>query len=170
MEEKSPFEIVIEYKRAKDREIGRINREIAALTEKYPHADKKISDGHHTFGLLYDYRMAYNALLFNEWAKTGQYGVCKSKKHHDGEPCFGGTHFIVCAQLPTGQVTNHYKLEYWEAFTISEVELAPEWDGHTPEEAKDRLLRMLPGEFGGYVLDMKKATLLKLEDLEEEEE
>ncbi|WP_336513387.1 hypothetical protein [Mycobacteroides franklinii] len=97
------------------------------------------SDGHHTFAELYHYRMLYNALLFNEWAAQGRYGVHKSKRHSDGEECFGGGWFIVSAQLPNGQVTNHYKLEFWDLFVLPERELAAEWDGHTPQVVAERL-------------------------------
>lgn len=99
-----------------------------------------ISDGHHTFGELYYYRMLYNAGLFNLLFKYyPEIHICKSRRHHTGEECFGGGWFIVMAQLPTGQISNHYKLEYWDLFKIPEEELSPKWDGHTPVEAADRL-------------------------------
>lgn len=41
--------------------------------------------------------------------------------------------------LPTGQVSNHYKLEDWNLFDVSEVDLAPVWDRHTPEDAANRI-------------------------------
>ena len=106
-----------------------------------------ISDGYHTFAEIYRYRMLYNALLFNEWAKKGLFGVCKSKRHSDGEPCFGGDYFVVYAKLPTGQFTNHYKLKYWNLFDIPEVERAPRYDGHTPDEGADRMEKFLKGEW-----------------------
>ena len=67
------------------------------------------SDGYHTFNELYDYRRVYNAALFNEWASQGKYDVHKSWKHSDGKDCFGGGWFIVVAELPTGQASNHYE-------------------------------------------------------------
>lgn len=130
-----------------------------------------VSDGYHTFGQLYDCRLAYNAALFNEWAKdytdaispyknipiaqlhpeikqmlktiTPKYKVHKAKKHYDGELCFGGGWFIVVAVLPTGQITNHYKLEDWDKFMIPETEKAlVEFDGHTTDDVIDRLLAL----------------------------
>ncbi len=103
---------------------------------------RETSDGYHTFNELYDYRKAYNAILFNEWAAQGLYDVHKSSKHHDGESCFGGGWFIVTAQTPAGQVSNHYKDADWDLFQISERELANEWDGHTPQIALGRLFQM----------------------------
>lgn len=70
-----------------------------------------ITDGYHTFDELYDYRMLYNAAFFNFLASLpgNPYNVHMSFSHSDGELCFGGSWFIVMANLPTGQVSNHYK-------------------------------------------------------------
>lgn len=100
------------------------------------------SDGYHTFNELYDYRKAYNALLFNEWASRGICDVHKSWHHSDGEACFGGGWFIVSAQTPSGQITNHYETADWELFRVPERELAAAWDGHTPAIALERLLTL----------------------------
>lgn len=61
---------------------------------------EELTDGYHTMRELYDYRAAYNALLFNEWSAAGKYDVVKSTRHADGEPCFGGSHFVVYALTP----------------------------------------------------------------------
>lgn len=98
-----------------------------------------VSDGYHTFNELYRYRLLYNAAFFNEIAKLGKVEVCKSHKHYDGEECFGGGWFIVMAELPTGQVSNHYENKDWDLFNVPELETAFEWDGHTPNEAADRI-------------------------------
>ena len=112
-----------------------------------------VSDGYHTFGQLYDCRLAYNAALFNEWAYSNitkttpvpypKYNVHKSLRHHDGELCFGGGWFIVVAILPTGQISNHYKVEDWDLFKIPETEKAlVEFDGHTTDDVITRLLNL----------------------------
>lgn len=100
-------------------------------------------DRHHTMRELYEYRLLYNAHAANEWAKHGTYPVVKSYYHHDGELCFGGGWFIVTAELPSGQVSNHYKNEDWDLFNVPAVDRAPEWDGHTPAQASARLLAEL---------------------------
>ena len=97
------------------------------------------SDGYHTFKELYEFRLLYNAALFNEWAKQGLYGVHKSTKHFDGEDCFGGGWFIVMAQLPFGQISNHYVLEDWDLFKCEVRERGNEWDGHTAQDVANRL-------------------------------
>lgn len=103
----------------------------------------EVSDGHHTFNELYYYRMLYNAAFFNLLPKGW---VHKSKRHHTGEECFGGGWFIVMANLPTGQVSNHYELKDWDLFQVPEKEFADEWDGHTPQEAAKRLYEYLQQE------------------------
>lgn len=103
----------------------------------------EVSDGYHTFNELYYYRMLYNAAFFNLLPKGW---VHKSKRHHTGEECFGGGWFIVMANLPTGQVSNHYELKDWDLFQVQEKEFADEWDGHTPQEAAKRLYEYLQQE------------------------
>jgi len=103
-----------------------------------------ISDGYHTFNELYHYRMLYNALIFNEWAKHGVYQVHKSLRHSDGELCFGGGWFVVVAMLPTGMITNHYKVEHWDLFKIDENGRSPiPYDGHTPTDVANRISEFL---------------------------
>ncbi|MFK7947486.1 MAG: hypothetical protein AB8G11_07850 [Saprospiraceae bacterium] len=111
------------------------------------------SDGYHTFNELYEFRKTLHALLFNEWSKNYEFNrntdiqnqrphnnVHKSKKHHDGELCFGGGWFIVVARLPMGQITNHYKMEDWDLFKIPETEKAMfPFDGHTSQDVLERM-------------------------------
>lgn len=125
----------------------------------------KISDGYHTFDELYHYRMLYNALWLNRFYQTlglamlgsededvieefeKEWDIHKSWKHSDGNPCFGGGWFIVTIKLPTGQVSNHYKAEHWDKFKIPARDVASEWDGHTPQDAAERMEDYLLGEF-----------------------
>ena len=93
---------------------------------------------------LYDFRLVLNALLFNEWAENGKYEVYKSKRHSDGELCFDGEWFVVVAILPSGQVTNHYHLKYWDYFKIPSYEkVKDEFDGHTSTDVLIRYGLML---------------------------
>lgn len=106
-----------------------------------PIEDKgNISDGYHTFNELYEYRLLYNASMFNELAKQGLYDVHKSKRHSDGTIPFGDENwFIVQAELPTGQISNHYEMKDWGLFNIPEKEKANPYDGHTPKDVAKRL-------------------------------
>ena len=102
--------------------------------------ENEISDTHHTFSELYEFRKLYNALLFNEWAIGSEVEVYKSKRHYDGEKCFGGGWFIVVAILPTGQISNHYRLKEWELFKVPEYPMSKyEYDNHTAGDVLERL-------------------------------
>lgn len=109
------------------------------LPEKVKAED--VSDGYHTFGELYEFRKVYNAALFNEWAKQEKYEVHKSERHYDGELCFGGGWFIVAAQLPDGQISNHYEMKDWDLFKVQGTKKALyEFDGHTSRDVLERLM------------------------------
>lgn len=48
--------------------------------------------------------------------------------------------FIVGIDTPDGQATYHYDIDpYWGMFRCKELDRAPEWDGHTPEQAIERI-------------------------------
>lgn len=102
----------------------------------------EVSDGYHSFDELYEFRKVYNACLFNEWAKGDLVQVYKSMKHYDGEECFGGGWFIVIAETPFGQISNHYEMKDWELFDIPWAETPFEpFDGHTPSDVIERLVK-----------------------------
>lgn len=124
-----------------DVNINRINSLIQNLGEN----KELVSDGFHTFKELYDIRLAYNVALFNEWYKNPlcTINVHKSWRHHDGELCFGGGWFIVSAQLPTGQISNHYEAIHWDKFCIPETEKALfPYDGHNTQDVIERLIKL----------------------------
>ena len=50
---------------------------------------------------------------------------------------------FVTAELPTGQVSNHYELKDWDLFKCPEQEYADKWDGHTPQMADERILEYI---------------------------
>jgi hypothetical protein len=105
---------------------------------------EQISDGYHTFQELYEFRKIYNAALFNMAFRSARWDVHKSKKHFDGTPCFGGKYFIVVAMLPGGQISNHYPLEDWNLFKITETEKAKfPFDGHSSQDVIERLKKIL---------------------------
>lgn len=113
-----------------------------------PVIDGSTSDGFHTFDELYLHRMLLNAALFNQLgADAHSFGLHRSLLHNDGAAPFGGGWFIVMATLPTGQISYHYELDHWDLFwNVPELDRALPWDGHTSEQAADRLLRWLQGE------------------------
>lgn len=98
------------------------------------------SDGYHTFNELYHHR----AVLFSVIVRDHRELAWKAMKHHDGTMYDGM--FIVGIETPKGQATYHYDLDpYWEMFDCEEREFAPEWDGHTPDEAIARIAELGSG-------------------------
>ena len=97
----------------------------------------EVSDGYHTFNELYHHRAILFAVICNEYRHL----AWKSLQHHDpSQPMYDGM-FIVGISTPMGQATYHYDIDpYWDKFNnIPEYDRAPEWDGHTPEEAIKRI-------------------------------
>lgn len=100
------------------------------------------SDGYHTFNELYHHR----AVLFSVICAAFPRLAWKSKLHYDGTMYEGM--FIVGIDTPAGPATYHYDLEpYWDMFEVRELENAPQWDGHTPDDAIARIAT-LKGEHG----------------------
>jgi len=103
----------------------------------------QISDGYHTFNELYEHRHALCLALMKAMPEHWWF----SKRHHDGELCFGdGDWFIVGATLPgipCGEVTYHLPSRLWEHANTTgatRLEHGRLWDGHTSEDVTARLL------------------------------
>lgn len=101
-----------------------------------------ISDGYHTFGELYEHRLALTAVVASWAAQRPEPAAWRSKAHHpDDSPMFEGGYFIVGIELDTGPITYHYKLPHWDDFAaVPELDHAPKWDGATPGDTVTRLL------------------------------
>ena len=93
-----------------------------------------VSDGYHTFNELYHHR----AILFSVICNNNKEIAWKSRSHHDGS--MYSNMFIVGINTPQGQSTYHFDVNpYWKLFEVPELEFAPEWDGHTPDQAIERV-------------------------------
>jgi hypothetical protein len=113
---------------------------IVKLSEIAPGVNPgNVSDGYHTFSELYETRCALTAALLNTLHKSGV-ETCKSWRHSDGKPCFGGGWFVVFANIPTGQISFHYPEKDWDKFNIPERSTGYEWDGHDTKDVLERLL------------------------------
>ena len=96
-----------------------------------------LSDSYHTFNDLYHHR----AMLFASLCiTTFKNKAWKSLLHSDpNEPMYPGM-FVVGVETPEGQATYHYNIDpYWAIFKVREVDRAPKYDGHTPEQAIERI-------------------------------
>lgn len=98
--------------------------------------DGNTSDGYHTFNELYHHRM----VLFSVICNQNKEKAWKSKLHDDGT--MYENYFIVGIKTEEGQYTYHYHLDYWDLFNVKELEKAPAWDGHKPEDIT-RLLTLI---------------------------
>ena len=99
-----------------------------------PEGIGEMSDGYHTFNELYHHR----AVLFSVICNAMPDKAWKSKRHDTGDMYDGM--FIVGIETNHGQATYHYDVDpYWDMFNVPELEYAPKWDGHTPQEAIDRI-------------------------------
>jgi len=99
---------------------------------------EQISDGYHTFEELYDHRAKLFAVICMVYSKI----AWKSLVHNDGT-MYNGM-FVVGIDTPEGQATYHYNVvKYWALFEIPELKYAPEYDGHTPAEAINRILSLV---------------------------
>lgn len=100
--------------------------------------DGNTSDGYHTFDELYEHRAVLFAFICNQ----NKDFAWKSKQHEDGS-MFDGM-FIVGFTTPYGNVTYHYDMDLWDLFNIKELEYAPHFDGHTPDDVLERLKKTYP--------------------------
>lgn len=97
------------------------------------HVDEigEVSDGFHTFNQLYHQR----AMLFAALVNLNRDISWKTRKHEDGQPCFGGGWFLVTIDTPDGAYGYHYEDKYWDIFHCKEIERAEHWDGYTEKDA-----------------------------------
>ena len=105
-----------------------------ALLQSQEPITGETSDGYHTFNELYHHRAVLFSVIVNNYKDL----AWKSVRHHDGTMYDGM--FIVGIDTPDGQATYHYDINsYWDMFKCRVREFAPEWDGHTPAQAIERI-------------------------------
>ena len=95
-----------------------------------------ISDGYHTFKELYDHR----SKLFIALCRVYPNLTWKSSKHADGTMYAGM--FIAGISTPMGQATYHFEDAYWNMLDVKVLDTAPVWDGHTSDDAIERILSL----------------------------
>lgn len=120
------------------KDVKRLMRGLKVETVENPFAWPTVtgstSDGYHTFDELYHHR----AVLFSVIVAMFRGLSWKSLHHHDGTMYDGM--FIVGIDTPAGPATYHYDVEpYWDMFPCRVLDRAPEWDGHTPDDAIERI-------------------------------
>lgn len=100
----------------------------------------KVSDGYHTFDELYEHRIH----LFLALMKLRPDISWIAQKHNDGSFMTGW--FIAGMCLPSGQITYHLPLRFWEVarnLGVKTLEVGLKWDGHTSADVLKRLANFL---------------------------
>ena len=97
-----------------------------------------ISDGYHTFAELYEHRICLFMALCRVTFQNCNVSVWKSKKHSDGVAWEGW--FILGMNEAEGQqITYHLPVIYWNFCDFPELECAPPYDGHSPNDVIKRI-------------------------------
>lgn len=121
------------------------HEEINALIKEHGVDTNKISDGYHTFGELYDHRIAlWIALCKRIKNSMSIYGpdVWRSIYHSDGTTFNGWFVLGITAFGSKEQVTYHLPMKFWDKTAFANtLEKAPEFDGHTSADVIERLMR-----------------------------
>lgn len=98
-------------------------------------------DEHHTLDELYEHRHALTLALMKSMPERSWF----SKRHEDGELCFGDEDwFIVGVNLPTSlPITYHLPSRLWKAAQATgalQLERGEHWDGYTSDDVVERLV------------------------------
>lgn len=110
--------------------------------KNYVYNPGEVSDGYHTFNELYHHRAILFAVICDKFPAL----AWKSLLHHNPEDKMYDGMFIVGINTPNGQATYHYDINpYWDGVfkNVRECDIAPEYDGHTPEEAIERIKSLI---------------------------
>ena len=105
---------------------------------------KEISDGHHTFGELYEQRSILFITICNSYSDLSW----KSRKHFDEEnyPMFNDD-FIAGINTPLGMATFHLKRKYWDMLQVPVLERAPQYDHYSSEDVMVRIYSLCDTTF-----------------------
>lgn len=111
---------------------------------------KDVNDGYHTFTELYNHRHALFCALCKIYDNyitplNTRVKCWKSKLHDDGtmfEGWFIAGMTVLEIEGPPTYITYHLPMEWWDKFKLKEIERAPVWDGHTPNDVIQRLVKL----------------------------
>ena len=118
-------------------ELNYIQNLINNFKEKNPNESVgELSDTYHSFNDLYKHRTILSALLFLNLPYSW-----KAKVHEDGT-MFDGM-FITGFPTPTGMISYHYDLEYWNLFKVPELPRAPKFTGYTEQDVLNRFINII---------------------------
>lgn len=105
-------------------------------------------DGYHTFGELYQHRIALFIALCNAFNNDPQYqtgqksDIWRSQLHSDGSS-FEGWFVLGIGKEKGKQITYHLPNTEWEKTEFARtLEKAPEFDGHTSDDVLTRIMNL----------------------------
>jgi len=108
-----------------------------------------VSDGYHSFAELYQHRNLLFCVLLTliHREELDKFKAWKSRKHSDGTMFDGPEGWFIAGMTDLEgnmQITYHMEgTKYWEILDVPELEFAPPYDGHTPEDVLERLVSIL---------------------------
>lgn len=133
-----------------------VNTELRRMVEGAGMGMGDVCDGYHTFNELYEFRLALTNTLFRKirkerWDKyrpqegdnitfnSSANPIWRSKLHSDGT-MFDGWFIVGYSSVPGKQISFHFPISAWNLFDYACTrEKAPEWDGHSPADALERI-------------------------------
>ena len=98
-----------------------------------------VSDGYHTFGELYNHRI-HNFLAVMGMASASGLECGWSRKHDDGESCFGGGWVIAWVTAPSGLQARYHMEDTRPLPPSLEREIGAPWNGQ--EETLEALAEL----------------------------
>jgi hypothetical protein len=109
---------------------------------------RDVSDGYHSFSELYQHRYTLFCVLLTliHREELDKFKAWKSRKHSDGTMFEGPEGYFIAGMSTVNdkmQITYHLESNYWELLDVPELEFAPPYDGHTPEDVLERLVNIL---------------------------
>lgn len=130
------FMDIVDKLKARNETANSINNIITALKADGLIKTGDVSDTYHTFDELYNHRTALFLALCRAYPEDSWW----SSFHDDGT--MFDEMFIAGINLPSGPITYHIEDYYRPLFAkyVKEVDKAPKWDGHTPQDVVIRLL------------------------------
>lgn len=104
----------------------------------------QVSDGHHTMDELYEHRIRLWIELCKAYGLSDHSNskeVWRTKYHSDGSHYNGW--FILGMNIEKGkQITYHLPMKYWDECLFTDLDKAPEYDGHKPSDVLERLKKL----------------------------
>lgn len=99
-----------------------------------------VSNGHHSFGELYDFRMVLTAAFFNSLSADAMHKTYKSQHHHESDTEMDEGWFVTGAVLHGKPISFHYEMKLWDLFHVATTESSPAYEPYTSAEAFERLV------------------------------